>query len=58
MFAEVKSASHYDNECCHFLLLQEIGRTFFRACVKDYAGIGGRRDDVEVNYVVFESNEI
>ncbi|XP_015771384.1 PREDICTED: uncharacterized protein LOC107349712 [Acropora digitifera] len=31
----------------------EIGRTFIQVCIKDYAGIDGRRDDLEVNYVAF-----
>ena len=45
-------------ECCRFLLHQEIHRTFIQVCIKDYAGIDGRRDDLEVNYVAFGSNDI
>ncbi|XP_015775424.1 PREDICTED: uncharacterized protein LOC107353601 [Acropora digitifera] len=37
---------------------EEIERTFIEVCVKDYAGIDGRRDDLEVNYVAFGGNNI
>ena len=33
-------------------IIQDINRTHFRACIKDYAGIDGQRDDLEVHYVV------
>lgn len=29
-----------------------------QVCIKDYAGIDGRRDDLEVNYVAFGSNDM
>ncbi|XP_074607109.1 uncharacterized protein LOC141860059 isoform X2 [Acropora palmata] len=32
---------------------EEIERSFIQVCIKDYAGIDGRRDDLEVNYVAF-----
>ncbi|XP_068706596.1 uncharacterized protein [Montipora foliosa] len=32
--------------------VEEINRTHFRVCIKDYAGIDGQRDNLEVHYVV------
>ncbi|XP_068736600.1 uncharacterized protein [Montipora capricornis] len=32
--------------------VEEINRTHFRMCIKDYAGIDGQRDNLEVHYVV------
>ena len=32
--------------------MQEINRTYVRVCIKDYAGIDGQRDNLEVHYVV------
>ncbi|XP_068706600.1 uncharacterized protein [Montipora foliosa] len=31
---------------------EDINRTHFRVCIKDYAGIDGQRDNLEVHYVV------
>ena len=58
MFAKFKNASHCDVSAVIFFLHQEIDRTFIHVCIKDYAGIDGRRDDLEVNYVAFGSNDI
>ncbi|XP_068735147.1 uncharacterized protein [Montipora capricornis] len=32
--------------------VEEINRTYVRVCIKDYAGIDGQRDNLEVHYVV------
>ncbi|XP_068736598.1 uncharacterized protein [Montipora capricornis] len=32
--------------------VEEMNRTHFRVCIKDYAGIDGQRDNLEVHYVV------